>query len=196
VIFASEVAKPRSSRSATGWAGDRDVVAATKHGQIVALTPADTDVPGRRTGSKTLGELLLGELERAARGGPPSGGHIPARTESPDPKRRARESVLMAARFETPLIQAEQLLICRVLPARNRRSRRLGSRRSDAGARRSRAPARHVGGLLRYGRGHDRDGAQAAPVGARGDPPPRPSEKAVRHDPTDPAQRSPSTPHS
>jgi hypothetical protein len=57
----------------------------------VALTPADTDVPGRRTGSKTLGELLLGELERAARGGPPSGGHIPARTESPDPKRRARE---------------------------------------------------------------------------------------------------------
>jgi GGDEF-like domain len=64
VIFASEVAKPRSSRSATGWAGDRDVVAATKHGQIVALTPADTDVPGRRTGSKTLGELLLGELER------------------------------------------------------------------------------------------------------------------------------------
>ena len=57
----------------------------------VALTPADTDVPGRRTGSKTLGELLLGERERAARGGPPSGGHIPARTESPDPKRRARE---------------------------------------------------------------------------------------------------------
>jgi hypothetical protein len=65
------------------------VVAATKYGQMVALTPADTDVPGRRTGSKTLGELLLGELERAARGGPPSGGHIPARTESPDPKRRA-----------------------------------------------------------------------------------------------------------
>ena len=38
------------------------------HGFIVAITPADTDVPGPRTGPKTLGDLMLTELSRSLRG--------------------------------------------------------------------------------------------------------------------------------
>jgi DNA-binding PucR family transcriptional regulator len=102
------------------WAGDRDVLVATKDGWIVVLTPADTDVPGRRTGPKTLGELMLGELDRSARGGPwrvavgrpHRGSYGIARSYE-----EAREGLTMAVRlrFDSPLIQAEQLLIYRVL---------------------------------------------------------------------------------
>ena len=57
-------------RAVVQWAGDRDVLVATKDGWIVALTPADTDVPGPRTGPKTLGDLMLAVLERSRHGRP------------------------------------------------------------------------------------------------------------------------------
>ena len=53
------------------WAGDRDVLVATKDGWIVVITPADTDAPpGPRTGGPKLGDLMLAELDRSARGRP------------------------------------------------------------------------------------------------------------------------------
>jgi hypothetical protein len=61
----SEATISSVERAVVHWAGDRDVLVATKDGWIVAITPADTDVPGRRTGPKTLGDLLLRELEHS-----------------------------------------------------------------------------------------------------------------------------------
>jgi sugar diacid utilization regulator len=102
------------------WAGDRDVLVATKDGFIVVITPADTDVPGPRTGPKTLGDLVLAELSRSSRGRPwrvtagrpYAGSYGIARSYE-----EAREGLAMAMRLnlDTPLIQAEQLLVYRVL---------------------------------------------------------------------------------
>jgi hypothetical protein len=106
-------------RAVVQWAGDRDVLVATKDGWIVAITPADTDVPGPRTGPKTLGDLLLKELEhshgrpwRVTVGRPYLGSYGIARSYE-----EAREGLTMAVRLrlDSPLIQAEQLLIYRVL---------------------------------------------------------------------------------
>ena len=83
-------------RAVVQWAGDRDVLVATKDGSIVAVTPADTDVPGPRSGPKTLGKLMLTELERSHTAGPgasPSAVPTPGPTASPGPTRkRARVS--------------------------------------------------------------------------------------------------------
>jgi sugar diacid utilization regulator len=106
-------------RAVVQWAGDRDVLVATKDGWIVAVTPADTDVPGPRTGPKTLGDFLLKELEhsrgrpwRVTVGRPYLGSYGIARSYE-----EAREGLTMAVRLrlDSPLIQAEQLLIYRVL---------------------------------------------------------------------------------
>ncbi|HLU54783.1 MAG TPA: helix-turn-helix domain-containing protein [Pseudonocardia sp.] len=107
-------------RAVVQWAGDRDVLVATKDGWIVAITPADGDVPGSRTGPKTLGDLLLSELQRSSRSGPwrvavgrpHVGSYGIARSYE-----EAREGLTMAVRLrlESPLIQAEQLLVYRVL---------------------------------------------------------------------------------
>jgi sugar diacid utilization regulator len=107
-------------RAVVHWAGDRDVLVATKDGWIVAITPADTDVPGPRTGAQTLGELMLTELERSPRGRhwrvtvgrPYPGSYGIARSYE-----EAREGLTMAVQLglDRPLIQAEQLLIYRVL---------------------------------------------------------------------------------
>jgi sugar diacid utilization regulator len=107
-------------RAVVQWAGDRDVLVATKDGWIVVLTPADTDVPGRRTGPKTLGELMLGELDRSGRGGPwrvTVGRPYPGSYGIARSYEEAREGLTMAVRLrlDSPLIQAEQLLIYRVL---------------------------------------------------------------------------------
>ena len=78
-------------RAVVLWAGDRDVLVATKDGWVVAVTPADTDVPGPRAGPKTLGDLMVTELERTPRGGPwrvSVGRPTRARTGSPVPMRR------------------------------------------------------------------------------------------------------------
>ena len=107
-------------RAVVQWAGDRDVLVATKDGRIVALTPADNDVPGRRTGPKTLGELMLTQLDRSERGGPwrvTVGRPYPGSYGIARSYEEAREGLTMAERlrFDSPLIQAEQLLIYRVL---------------------------------------------------------------------------------
>ena len=102
------------------WAGDRDVLVATKDGFIVAITPADTDVPGPRTGPKTLGDLMLAELSRSPRGRPwrvTVGRPYPGSYGIARSYEEAREGLTMAVRLhlDTPLIQAEQLLVYRVL---------------------------------------------------------------------------------
>ena len=107
-------------RAVVQWAGDRDVLVATKDGSIVAVTPADTDVPGPRSGPTTLGELMLTELERSSRsrpwrvavGRPYPGSYGIARSYE-----EAREGLTMTIRLglDSPLIAAEQLLIYRVL---------------------------------------------------------------------------------
>jgi sugar diacid utilization regulator len=106
-------------RAVVQWAGDRDVLVATKDGWIVAITPADSDVPGARTGPETLGDLLLEELEhsgggpwRVTVGRPYLGSYGIARSYE-----EAREGLTMAVRLrlDSPLIQAEQLLVYRVL---------------------------------------------------------------------------------
>ena len=102
------------------WAGDRDVLVATKDGFIVVITPADTDVPGPRTGPKTLGDLMLTELSRSPRGRPwrvTAGRPYPGSYGIARSYEEAREGLAMAVRLhlDTPLIQAEQLLVYRVL---------------------------------------------------------------------------------
>jgi sugar diacid utilization regulator len=102
------------------WAGDRDVLVATKDGFIVVITPADTDVPGPRTGPKTLGDLVLAELSRSSRGRPwrvTAGRPYPGSYGIARSYEEAREGLAMAMRLhlDTPLIQAEQLLVYRVL---------------------------------------------------------------------------------
>jgi sugar diacid utilization regulator len=102
------------------WAGDRDVLVATKDGFIVVITPADTDVPGPRTGSKTLGDLMLTELSRSFRGRPwrvTAGRPYPGSYGIARSYEEAREGLAMAVRLhlDTPLIHAEQLLVYRVL---------------------------------------------------------------------------------
>jgi hypothetical protein len=102
------------------WAGDRDVLVAAKDGFIVAITPADTDVPGPRTGPNTLGDLVVTELRRAPRGGPwrvSVGRPYPGSYGIPRSYEEAREGLTMAVRLhlDTPLIEADQLLVYRVL---------------------------------------------------------------------------------
>lgn len=107
-------------RAVVQWAGDRDVLVATKDGWIVAITPADTDVPGPRAGPTTLGELVLTELERFPRGRPwrvTVGRPYPGSYGIARSYEEAREGLTMAVRLrlDSPLLQAEQLLIYRVL---------------------------------------------------------------------------------
>ena len=102
------------------WAGDRDVLVATKDGLVVVITPADTDVPGPRTGPKTLGDLMLTELSHSPRGRPwrvTAGRPYPGSYGIARSYEEAREGLAMAVRLhlDTPLIQAEQLLVYRVL---------------------------------------------------------------------------------
>lgn len=107
-------------RAVVRWAGDRDVLVATKDGWIVAMTPADTDVPGPRTGPATLGDLLLAELGRLPRGDPwrvAVGRPYPGSYGVARSYEEAREGLTMAVRLDldSPLIRAEQLLVYRVL---------------------------------------------------------------------------------
>jgi sugar diacid utilization regulator len=107
-------------RAVVHWAGDRDVLVATKDGWVVALTPADTDVPGPRTGPETLGDLMLAALDRSRHGRPwrvAVGRPYPGSYGIARSYEEAREGLTMAVRLglDSPLMQAEQLLIYRVL---------------------------------------------------------------------------------
>jgi sugar diacid utilization regulator len=116
----TEAAISALERAVVQWAGDRDVLVATKDGWIVAITPADTDVPGPRTGPKTLGDLMLTELARSSRSGPwrvAVGRPYVGSYGIPRSYEEAREGLTMAVRLrlESPLIQAQELLVYRVL---------------------------------------------------------------------------------
>jgi sugar diacid utilization regulator len=116
----TEAAISSLERAVVRWAGDRDVLVATKDGWIVVLTPADTDVPGPRTGAKTLGDLMLAESARLPRGRPwrvTVGRPYPGSYGIARSYEEAREGLTMAVRLrlDSSLIQAEQLLIYRVL---------------------------------------------------------------------------------
>jgi sugar diacid utilization regulator len=107
-------------RAVVLWAGDRDVLVATKDGWVVAVTPADTDVPGPRAGPKTLGDLMVTELERTPRGRPwrvSVGRPYPGSYGIARSYEEAREGLTMAVQLglDSLLIQTEQLLIYRVL---------------------------------------------------------------------------------
>jgi sugar diacid utilization regulator len=102
------------------WAGDRDVLVATKDGWVVVVTPADTDVPGARAGPNRLGDLMLTQLSRSPRGQPwriTVGRPYPGSYGIARSYEEAREALTMAVRLhlDTPVIHAEQLLIYRVL---------------------------------------------------------------------------------
>ena len=116
----TEAAISSLERAVVRWAGDRDVLVATKDGWIVVLTPADTDVPGPRTGAKTLGDLMLAQLARLPRGRPwrvTVGRPYPGSYGIARSYEEAREGLTMAVRLrlDSSLIQAEELLIYRVL---------------------------------------------------------------------------------
>jgi sugar diacid utilization regulator len=116
----AEPAISRLEHAIVHWAGDRDVLVATKDGWIVVVTPADTDVPGARTGPKKLGDLMLTELSRSPRGRPwrvTVGRPYPGSYGIARSYEEAREALTMAVRLHlgTPVIHAEQLLIYRVL---------------------------------------------------------------------------------
>jgi sugar diacid utilization regulator len=107
-------------RAVVLWAGDRDVLVATKDGWVVAVTPADTDVPGPRAGPKTLGDLMVTELEGTPRGRPwrvSVGRPYPGSYGIARSYEEAREGLTMAVQLglDSLLIQTEQLLIYRVL---------------------------------------------------------------------------------
>lgn len=119
-LIETEAAISSLERAVVHWAGDRDVLVAAKDGWIVAVTPADTDVPGPRTGPKTLGDLLLAEVKRLPRGRPwrvTAGRPYPGSYGIARSYEEAREGLTMAVRLrlDSSLIQAEQLLIYRVL---------------------------------------------------------------------------------
>jgi sugar diacid utilization regulator len=107
-------------RAVVNWAGDRDVLVATKDGWIVVVTPADADVPGTRTGPKKLGDLVINELGRFPRGCPwrvTVGRPYPGSYGIARSYEEAREALTMADRLQlhASVIHAEELLIYRVL---------------------------------------------------------------------------------
>ena len=87
----TEAAISSLERAVVHWAGDRDVLVATKDGWIVALTPADTDVPGRapvRRRWATSCSPSSSASRAAGPGGSPSAAPTRARTGSPGRTRR------------------------------------------------------------------------------------------------------------
>jgi sugar diacid utilization regulator len=98
--------------------GDRDVLVATKDGWIVVVAPGDVGSSPRPR--PTLGDFMLAELDRSRRGRPwrvAVGRPYPGSYGIPRSYEEAREGLTMAVRLrlDAPVVQAEQLLIYRVL---------------------------------------------------------------------------------
>lgn len=111
-------------RVVVGRFGDRDVLVATKEGQVVVLAPADQRPPGPVTarGSTVpdLGELMYGALDRVRRGRPwrvAVGRTHPGAYGIARSYEEAREGLKMALRMrlDTPVVGAKDLLVYRVL---------------------------------------------------------------------------------
>ncbi|GHJ16199.1 MULTISPECIES: PucR family transcriptional regulator [unclassified Micromonospora] len=104
--------------------GDRDVLVATKEGLLVVIAPADAVSPGRGPAGGEppgeLGRLMHGELDRLVRGRPwqvAVGRPHPGLYGIARSYEEAREALTTARRLraETPVIDAHDLLIYRVL---------------------------------------------------------------------------------
>ncbi|AEA27997.1 PucR family transcriptional regulator [Pseudonocardia benzenivorans] len=98
--------------------GDRDVLVATKDGWIVVIAPGGSDASGRPRAK--LGDFIHAELGRSPRGRPwrvSVGRPYPGSYGVPRSYEEAREGLAMAVRLhlDAPVIEAEQLLIYRVL---------------------------------------------------------------------------------
>jgi sugar diacid utilization regulator len=119
----AEAAINSLERAVVHRVGDRDVLVATKDGWIVVIAPADTDLPappGPHPAAPKLGDFMLAELNRSARGRPwrvSVGRSYRGSYGIPRSYEEAREGLTMAVRLrlDTPVIHAEQLLIYRVL---------------------------------------------------------------------------------
>jgi len=97
--------------------GDRDVLVATKDGLLVVVAPADA---ADGTGPAGLGRLMHAELRRLRRGGSwrvAAGRAHPGLYGIARSYEEAREALTMATRLrlETPVVNARDLLIYRVL---------------------------------------------------------------------------------
>lgn len=102
--------------------GDRDALVATKEGQVVVLVPAEPREPSRAQphAATGLGHTLHAELDRLRRGRPwrvTVGRAHPGAYGIARSYEEARETQTMAARLqlERPVIEAEDVLIYRVL---------------------------------------------------------------------------------
>jgi len=103
--------------------GDRDVLVATKDGLVVVLALADDDPrtpTGRRPARPSLGALIHAELSRLRRGSPwvvAVGRAHPGAYGIARSYEEAREGLTTAARLrlDTPIVEAKDLLIYRVL---------------------------------------------------------------------------------
>ena len=119
----AEAAINSLERAVVHRVGDRDVLVATKDGWIVVIAPADADLPappGPHPAAPKLGDFMLAELNRSARGRPwrvSVGRPYRGSYGIPRSYEEAREGLTMAVRLrlDTPVIHAEQLLIYRVL---------------------------------------------------------------------------------
>ena len=119
----AEAAINSLERAVVHRVGDRDVLVATKDGWIVVIAPADANLPappGPHPAPPKLGDFMLAELNRSARGRPwrvSVGRPYPGSYGIPRSYEEAREGLTMAVRLrlDTPVIHAEQLLIYRVL---------------------------------------------------------------------------------
>ena len=99
--------------TATSWWRPRTASSSPSH-------PPTPTSPGHEPGPKTLGDLMLAELSRSPRGRPwrvTAGRPYPGSYGIARSYEEAREGLTMAVRLhlDTPLIQAEQLLVYRVL---------------------------------------------------------------------------------
>ncbi|SNY24859.1 PucR family transcriptional regulator [Paractinoplanes atraurantiacus] len=103
--------------------GDRDVMVATKDGLLVVLAPAETVAPGGAPPGRDateLGRLMHDQLRRLPRGQPwriAVGRPHPGLYGIARSYEEAREALTMATRLrlETPIVNARELLIYRVL---------------------------------------------------------------------------------
>lgn len=118
-LYAAERTVSAVERAVVQWAGDREVLVATKDCQIVVVAPAPADLP-TAAASTQLGAVMHAQLTRLGRGRPwrvSIGRPYPGVYGIARSYEEAREGLTMVVRMDlgTPIVHAEQLLIYRVL---------------------------------------------------------------------------------
>ena len=185
----AEAAISSLERAVVRWAGDRDVLVATKDGWIVVLTPADTDVPGPRTGREDARRPHARRARRGSRaagpGASPSAAPYPGSYGIARSYEEAREGLTMAVRLRLdsltdPGRAAADLPGAAARPARHRRPRALGPGSSWCMPAAAPNPSSTPSTPTSPPAGRHRDGAPTAPVRARRHLPPRPDQDPHR----------------